>query len=197
MRCSGGALYCPKCPNFSTKSRDGLNYHIAKKHSVPRPAVTYKCKLCHAECPGFYALRQHKNAQHGTEIGFGANNFDVEDIVGDVDNQNLREELETCKHFLTDTELENGRHRVFNIANLSFDISSLNDKQDYVFKELKFAAKIKLAFGFVLKNIEDEMCRCFYAHENNTIMERAKLVCTQADMTNLKDRIQNMDTIDL
>ena len=37
----------------------------------------------------------------------------------------------------------------------------------------------------------------FYAHENNTIMERAKLVCTQADMTNLKDRKQKMDIVDL
>ena len=33
-RCSGGALYHPKCSNFSTKSRNDLNYHIAKKHSV-------------------------------------------------------------------------------------------------------------------------------------------------------------------
>ena len=29
-RCSGGTLYCPNCPNFSTKSKDDLNYHIAK-----------------------------------------------------------------------------------------------------------------------------------------------------------------------
>ena len=40
------------------------------------------------------------------------------------------------------------------------------------------------------------MCRYFYAHENNTIMEEAKLVCTQADMTNLKDRMQKMDIVD-
>ena len=93
--------------------------------------------------------------------------------------------------------MENGRHRVFNFAMSSFDISSLNDKLDYVLKELKCAAKINLAFGFVLKNIEDGMCRYFYAHENNTIMERAKLVCTQADMTNLKDRKQKMDIVDL
>ena len=39
------------------------------------------------------------------------------------------------------------------------------------------------------------MCRYFYAHENNTILERAKLVCTQADMTNLKDRMQRIDTL--
>ena len=124
-------------------------------------------------------------------------NIDVEDIVGDVDDQSLREELESCKHFLTDTEMENGRHRVFNFAMSSFDISLFNDKLDYVFKELKCAAKVNIALGFVLKNIEDGMCRYFYAHENNTIMEGVKLVCTQADMTNLKDGIQKVDILDL
>ena len=93
--------------------------------------------------------------------------------------------------------MENGRHRVFNFAMSSFDITLLNDKLDYVFKELKCAAKVNLAFGFVLKNIEDGMCRYFYAHENNTIMERAKLVCTQFDMTNLKKRMQKMDIVDI
>ena len=99
--------------------------------------------------------------------------------------------------FLTDTEMEIGKHRVFNFAMLSIDMSLLNGKLDYVFKELKCAAKVNLAFGFVLKNIEDGMCRYFYAHENNTIMERAKLVYTQADMTNLKDRMQKMDIVDI
>ena len=102
-RCSAGTLYCTQCPNFFTKSRDDLNYHIAKKHSVSRPSIAYKCKLCHAEFPGFYALRQHKNTQHGTQIGFEASNINVEDIVGDDDDQSLREELESCKHFLTES----------------------------------------------------------------------------------------------
>ena len=188
--CPVGTLYCPKCPNFFTKSKDDLNYQIVKKHSVPRPSITYECKLCYADFPGFYALRQHKNTQHGTQVGFGASNIDVEDIVGDVDDQRSREELESCKHFLTDTEMENGRHRVFNFAMSSFDISLLNDKLDYVFKELKCAAKVNLAFGFVLKNIEDGMCRYFYAHEKNTIMEKSKLVCTPEDIVNLKEKIQ-------
>ena len=196
-RFSVGTLFCTQCPNFSTLSQDDLNYHVAKKHSDPRPSITYKCKLRHAEFQGFYALPQHKNAQHGTQIGFGANRIDVVDIVGDVDDQSLREELESCKHFLTDTELKNGRHRVFNFAMSSFDISLLSDKQDYVFKELKCAAKVNLAVGFVLKNIDDGMCRYFYAHENNTNMGRAKFVCTQADMINLNDRMQKIDIADL
>ena len=196
-RCSARTLYCTQCPIFSTLSQYELNYHVAKKHSVPRPSITYKCKLCFAEIPGFYALRQHKNTQHGTQIGFGASNIDVKDIVGDIDDQSLREDLESCKHFLTDTEMENGRRRVFNFAMSSYDKSLLNEKLDYVFKELKCAAKVNLAFGFDLKNVEDGMCRYFHAHEDNTLMERAKLVCTQAVMTNLKDEMQKLDIVDV
>ena len=79
--------------------------------------------------------------------------------MGDVDDQSLREELESCKHFLTDTETKNRRHRVSNFAMSSFDKSSLNDKLDYIFKELKYATKVNFAFGFVLKNIEDAKYR--------------------------------------
>ena len=192
-----GKLNCSQCPNFSTKLQNDLKYQIAKKHSAPKPDITFKCKLCCAEFPGFYTLRQHRNIQHGPQMGFETSNFDVEDIVGGVDDQNLREELESCKHFLTDTEMENGRHRVFNFVMSSFYMSLLNGKLVYVIKELKCAAKINLAFGFILKNFEDGMCRYFYAHENNTIMERSKLVGTQTDMTNLKDRMQKMDFVDI
>ena len=117
--------------------------------------------------------------------------------MGDFDDESLRGELESCKHFLTDTEIEIGRHRVFKFAMSFFVISLLNDKLDYVFKKLKCAAKVNLAFGFVLKSFEDGMCRHFYAHENNTILERSKLVFKQVDMTNLNDRMQKMDNIDI
>ena len=159
--CSGGIMYCPKCPSCSTKSRDDLIYHFAKKHSVPKLSISTSVNYVTQNLPVFFALRQHKNTQHGTQIGFGASNTNVEDIVGDVDGQSLREELETCKHFLTDTEMENGRHRVFNFGMSSLDMSLLNDKLDYVFKELKRAAKVNLAFGFVLKNVEEGSCRLF------------------------------------
>ena len=66
--CSAGTLYCTHCPNFSTKSQSDLNYHIDKKHSAPKPDVTFKCKFCYQEFPGFYALRQHRNTQHGMQV---------------------------------------------------------------------------------------------------------------------------------
>ena len=52
-RCSVGTLYCTHCPNFSTKSQIGLNYHISKKHSAPKLNVTLKCKLFIKSFPDF------------------------------------------------------------------------------------------------------------------------------------------------
>ena len=41
-RCSAGEFYCTQCDNFSTKSQNDLNYHIAQEHCAPKPAVTFE-----------------------------------------------------------------------------------------------------------------------------------------------------------
>ena len=56
-RCRGGTLYCLNCPNFFTKSRDDLNYHIGKQHSASGPKNSHTCNEFHADFSGFYALR--------------------------------------------------------------------------------------------------------------------------------------------
>ena len=111
--------------------------------------------MCHAEFPGFYALRQHKNTQHEKQIGFGASNIDVEDIVGDVDDQSLREELQSCRHFLVDSEIQKGSHSVFNFAVNKLTSQVIEEKLDRVLDKLKCVAKLNLAPGFILKNNED------------------------------------------
>ena len=124
-RCSAGTLYCTQCPIFSTKSQDDLNDHIAKKHSAPKPAVTFKCKLCYQEFPGFYALRQHRNTQYAMQIGSRTRDVDVELIVGDVEDHRMRDELRSCQHFLVDLDLERARHKVF----LRSGISQRNSRE--------------------------------------------------------------------
>ena len=130
------------------------------------------------------------------QIGERTRDVDVENKLGDSDDESLGE-LKSCKPSLTDTEMENGRHRAFNFAMSSFGIHLVNDKLVYVFKELKRAAKVNVAFGFLLKIIEDGLCGYFYTHGNNTNLEKTKLVFTQADMTNLKDRMQKKDIVDI
>ena len=195
-RCSAGTLYCIQCPNFSTLSQNVLNYDIAKKHSAAGPSQTYKCKLCHAESPGFNALRQHKITQHGRQIGFGVSNIDVEDIVGDVDNQSLREELQSCRHFLVVSEIQKERHSVFNFGVNNLTAQVIEEKLDRVLDKLKCVAKLNLALGFFLKNIEDGNFRYFYAHENNTLLEQSKLVSNRDDMAKLKESLKKTDVIE-
>ena len=113
------------------------------------------------------------------------------------DDADLKKELRACQHFLVDSELGKRRHRVFNFAMSTFDNSLINKKLDLVFNGLKCTAKVNLGFGFVLKNVEDGSCRFFYAHENNTLMEKSKLVCTPDDITNLIGKLQKMDIVHL
>ena len=89
--CSAGTLYCTQCPNFSTKSQNDLNYHIAEKYGAPKPDITFKCKLCFQEFPGFYALRLHRNTEHEMQIGSGTKDVNVEHLVRDVEDHSWRE----------------------------------------------------------------------------------------------------------
>ena len=122
--------------------------------------------------------------------------FDVNNFLEDNDSE-FKEDLQACQHFLVDSELEKGRHHVFNFAISSFDNSLAYKNWNLVFKGLQCAAKVNLAFGFVLRNVEDGSCRYFYAHENKTVMERSKLLCTPDDITNLKDELQKTNIVDL
>ena len=195
-RCSSGTLYFNHCPISSTKSQSDLNYHIAKKHSVPKPNITFKCKLCNEEFPGSCALRQHRNTQHGMQIGSGTRDADVEHRVGDFEDHRLREEMRSCQQFLVDSELERARHKVFNYAVETLNETIVNEKLDLFLNNLKYAAKVNLAFGFILKNIEDGGFKKFYAHENNTLLDRSKVVCTHDDLAKLKDFLNKTDVIE-
>ena len=55
---------------------------------------------------------------------------------------------------------------------------------------------MNLAFGFILKNIEDGGFRNFYAHENNTLLDRSKQVCTHHDLSMLKDFLNKTNVIE-
>ena len=115
----------------------------------------------------------------------------MDTLLEDIDDVELIEKPNSCNHFFVDSELEKGRHCVLNFAMSSFNNSFLNEKWDHVFNKPKCAAKINLAFEFVLKNIEDGTCGYFYAHESKTVMDRSKLVCTQDDKVNLKKNAEN------
>ena len=108
---------------------------------------------------------------------------------------NPKEELQSCQNFLIDFEIERARHKVFTYAVENLNETVVNGKFDQFFNNLKSAAKVNLVFGLIIKNMEDGGFRFFYVHENITLLDRIKLVCTKDDLTKLKDILNITDVI--
>ena len=137
-----------------------MNNHIAKKNSKATARVVHERKISDKGFHSFHLLREHGRMEHGAQRGSSAQNIDVTQLMGDVDDSSLKEELETCKPFLVDSEMENGRHRIYNFAMDNLDRKYLLEKLIVVFDSLKCAAELNVAFGFVLKNLKDGSSRC-------------------------------------
>ena len=120
----------------------------------------------------------------------------LEDIVGNVDDQSLREELQSCRQLLVDSEIQKERHSVFNFAVNNLTAQIIEEKLDRLLDKLMCVAKPNLALGFILKNIEDGKFRYFYAHENNILLDQSKLVSNKDDMAKLKEILKKTNVIE-
>ena len=65
-----------------------------------------------------------------------------------------------------------------------------------MFEKLNCAAKINLALGFILRNLDIDEYRYFYAHENNTFFEKSQLLCSKGDLVSLQDTVKKMDLVE-
>ena len=87
--------------------------------------------------------------------------------------------------------METGRHNVFNFQMPKLDTNIIKKNLEEVFNKLDYAAKISIALGFALQNIETGEYRFFYAHENNTLFEKSHLLCTNADLITIQEKVEN------
>ena len=159
--CDSGGLSCPKCRNFYTKKKEYLNDHLAKHHAPKDIKLSTVCTVCLEEFPSFYSLQQHKRRKNGTSTKVGIKSSEklkevLESEELDQNNEQLQQELSACQHFFEDMEMENGRHRVFNFKLSKLDPNEINDKLKEVLEKLNCAAKVNLAFGFILRNVDTD-----------------------------------------
>ena len=196
--CQAGIISCPDCKYF-TYNKQERNYHVAKKHAPSTSKQSTVCSSCEQEFPSYYSLQQHRRKEHG------AKQRKPSDTVADLnkileregeDGVKLKEELSACQHFLVDTEMENGRHKVFNFQMSKLDTKIINEKLEEVFNKLDSAAKIDIALGFVLRNVETGENRYFYAHEHNILFEKSHLLCTKADLITIQGKVEKFDIVE-
>ena len=73
---------------------------------------------------------------------------------GEIYNDSLEEGLETRKHLLVDSNRATGKHKIFNYAMGSLNLHLLIENLHLIFDSLKSAAKLIVAEGFLLENVE-------------------------------------------
>ena len=156
--------------------------------------------MCLEEFPSFYSLQQHKRRKHGTSTKVGTTLSEklkevLESEELDQNNEQLQQELSASQHFFDDTEMENGRHWLFNFKLSKLDPNEINNKLRENFEKLNCAAKVNLALGFILCNVDTDKYRYFYAHEKNTFFEKFYLLCSKWDLVSLQDRVEKMDLV--
>ena len=114
----------------------------------------------------------------------------------DNDSESLKEELAACQHLLDDMHAEHGRQKVFNFSLSDMDNKKINEKIDGVFTNFNCAAKVNLALGFILRNVETNDYRYYYPHENNLLLDRAFLLSNRNDLLNIQNEIEKLNLIE-
>ena len=154
--CVRGVISGSECRYF-TYNQQETNYHVAKKHAPTTFKQSTVSSSCEKEFPSYYSLQQQRTKEHG------AKQRKPSDTVADLnkieqeeaeDGEKLKDELSACQHFLVDTDMENGSHKVFSFQMSKLDTRIIKEKLEKVFNKLDSAAKIKIALGFVLRNVE-------------------------------------------
>ena len=75
---------------------------------------------------------------------------------------------------------------MFKYAIKTLGTKVVEEKPDQVFEKFNCGAKLNRAFGFTSKGVQDGKLRYFWAHGNNILLDRSKLVCTKKELTQLK-----------
>ena len=172
-----------------------MKYHIAKKHSAAGPKNIHTCNECSLEFPRFYSLRLHKQRYHTAETTSKEEKAHMQSLTDAEGDKSLGEELQSCRRFLVYSKIQKARHSVFNFVVNNLTAQVIEEKLDRVLDNLKCAAKLNLALGFILKSIKDGNFRYFYAHENNTLLEQSKLLKNKGDMAILKEVLKKIDVV--
>ena len=146
-RCLVGPFLPAILSNFSTRRQTNLSFLIARKLSLSQLNNVHKCQLCHQVFGGIYSLQLHRQKVHNAQTVSATKKMDVTQLVGEVDGESSKEELEACNHFLVDSKIENGRNRVFTSAIEKLDSHTFSQKLNTVFEKLKCAAKLNVAYG--------------------------------------------------
>ena len=137
----------------------------------------------------------HKNKEQTSE--YVPIEIDFDSTMGDHANQDLRNELNSVKHFFVDSDSYRGKHMLFNFTIAELNPQLTAEKLQTVFSKLDIAVKINISLGFVLRNIETGDYRYYYAHEKSLNFNTTQLLSNEEDLNNILSKLSVTDFVEI
>ena len=140
--CQAGIISCPDCKYLTCKkARNGLSGGQKRAPSFSKQSTV--CLSCEKEFSSNYSLQQHRRKELGAKQRRPSDTVaDLSKIVEEEgeDGEKTKLDLSACQHFVVDTEMENGRHEVFNFQMSKLDNKIIVNREEF-FNKLNSAVK--------------------------------------------------------
>ena len=172
-----------------------MNYHVAKKHAPLSSKQSTVCASYEKEFPSFYSLEQHRRKKHGAKPRKPSDTMpDLNKIVeeGREAGEKFEEEFSACQYFLVDTDMENGRHKVFNFQMSKLDTKVSNEKLEEVFNKLDSAAKINIALCLFLRICRNGKYWYYYEHDKTTLCSQIAFTAPKAVLITMQEKVEKL-----
>ena len=87
----------------------------------------------------------HRQNKHNVQSVSETKSLKKKQLVGEIDDETLKDELEECKHFLGDTEIEKGRQRV-TISPMEIGCTQFQPETRHSFRETQVCSNVEFCF---------------------------------------------------
>ena len=175
--CSFGAIFCPNCSNSSKRSQSHLNFQIAKKHNLCQTKSSQLATLLSSvQRLQSFAIAHIEIAQRTKRIGnqkwgyvtVSGRNWRLQ-IKGRTRN------VQAPFYWLWDEEWQ---PEILQFCHGDAGCTHFEQKARHSLRKAQLSSKVECWVQHVLKNV-DRTCGFDYAHGNNTLMQRSKLVASE------------------
>ena len=156
------------------------------------PKIAHTRKECTEEFTGFYALQQHKSKVLGQSF---KTSCDSSPLLDAFDDDNLKQELRVCQHFLVDSNWKMVI-REFSISHWIFSVlQKLIPSWIMCFNNSNVLLKLIWLFD-LFEKISKTLAVVFNAQEKSTLLEKSEMLSTVDYLEHIKKLLAGKDFIE-
>ena len=192
--------FCQYCSRgfTSTQKQKRHEYSCSKR---PDDSKTYACGKCDSTFKKKWEYTNHYSLVHSQRNKEPISRNVEDDYQPWIDrdgnvNQEVRDIFQRYSHVINRSHREGVYMNEYNYrVDNTFSNEDMHNQLSDIYTSSQNVYRINITFGFILKNIEDDSYRYFYAHNNEGIFSSPFTVTNADDMLVLLKKVKQIDIL--